>query len=270
MCRAVLRHGRGRKGDREGKNAGCSAPCNELRIGARNSETGSVRHCLAIEVSTDSVPDLRNVNAIRSPGLLPWTDAASLAVNEMIIAMLSCLTDLRCKPSASTQLSTTQRCKGPYNVCQERFTLRDAAPNKTARANESDWESSWRGISRRRVDWNQLQIRWEPHRNFGRCNLSRAQRAVRQHRRGGRSRTIRSAAPQFFVIGGLSVVSSRHRAAGQRGRACGTGAAQQRQRNNDGKNEFDHKLALKGASLGVKFSARVVPPSAANPGRLVI
>ena len=56
------------------------------RVWLRQSAATRVRHCLVIEVSTDSVPDLLNVNATRSPALMPWTEPASLTVNGIVIA----------------------------------------------------------------------------------------------------------------------------------------------------------------------------------------
>ena len=155
---------------------------------------------------------------------------------------------------ASARLDSTQGGRSPWIVCQERLTLRDAAPNKAARANGSDWESSWGRISRCGVYRNQLHKNWNPNRDFGWVNLGCAKRAARQHCRGGRSCTIRSAASHFFVIDGLPMVSPRHRATGRWCRARGTGAAQQRQRYRDGKKQFDHMLAPSDANLRVKVA----------------
>lgn len=154
----------------------------------------------------------------------------------------------------SARLDSAQGRKSPWIVCQERFTLRDAAPNKAARANGSDWESSWGRISRCGVRWNQLQISWYPNRNSVWFNRGRAKRAARQHCRGGRSCTIRSATSHFFVINSLPVIRPRHRAAYRWREARGSGAADQRQRNNDGKKQFNHRLARNGAIRGVKLA----------------
>ena len=121
-------------------------------------------------------------------------------------------------------------------------------------ASRSDRKSSWGWISRRWIDWNELQIRWNPHRNRGRSNRDRAKRATGQHCRRSWSRTIRSAALHLLVVGSLSVISSRHRAAERWRRTRGAGATEQRQRYRDGKEQSDHMLALSGASKGVKVA----------------
>lgn len=56
------------------------------RVWLRRSKATRVCRCLVIEVSTDSVPDLLNVNATRSPASMPWTEPASLTVNGIVIA----------------------------------------------------------------------------------------------------------------------------------------------------------------------------------------